>query len=101
MGDYIERSNIYKRFRNAPSTLTDYQALWNAVKNEPSADVVPIGEEYECGYTDGQMAERKALVHCKFCRKKDTINCPMYVLGMFIHDYDYCSYGERKEQDHE
>lgn len=64
----------------------------------PAAEVVPIGEEYECGYTDGQMAERKAIVRCKNCKNAETVNCPMYRAHFGYTDDDYCSCGELKEQ---
>lgn len=55
--DYIKREDAIKAINGQFMTgiLNDIMAI-------PAADVVPIGEEYECGYTDGQMAERKALM---------------------------------------
>lgn len=41
------------------------------------------------------------LVRCKDCKKVETNNCPMYRAHFGYTDYDYCSCGEPKEQNHD
>ena len=42
-GDYIKREDVYKLFHgNTEESITDYEALWDAVKGAPAADVEPV-----------------------------------------------------------
>ena len=39
------------------------------------------------------------LVRCGECKKNDTKNCPFYSGGWIHSDDDFCSYGERREDE--
>lgn len=78
MADYIEREAV-KRLINI-----DYGGYLDAIDRIPAADVVPV-------------------VHCKDCAHRTEMgNCghPRYhrILPP-AYPYDFCSYGERKEND--
>lgn len=62
------------------------KALWRRIRNERTVDAVPV-------------------VRCKDCRKNETMDCPMRyeynhnVKVWYNSKADFCSWGERKEND--
>lgn len=68
-------------------------------------DYVPIDEEWERGYTAGQMAEKKELVRCKDCKwymptSENYGKCTYRTREHLLNEpSDYCSYGERKDNE--
>ena len=111
--DYIKREDA-SRLIHAKTRLSAFmkgtldgaqksvKKLCDGIDAIPAAEVVPIGEEYECGYTDGQMAERKSIVHCKDCKYIDTCCRNIFTEPTsYETSLTHCSAGKRKEQEHE
>ena len=79
------------------------------VDDQPTIDAVPVvrcdSEQYRRGFNDGIMAAASELVHCRDCvymleakvNTKGFLICP--ASGMEITDDDFCSYGERRNDD--
>ena len=65
MSKYIDREQACEALcAECKECFPECQYNWDcpfqrALIHSPSADVVPIGEEWERGYTAGQMAERR------------------------------------------
>lgn len=85
MNEYIKREDA----ENIMLGSCDESALWK-LRRLPSADVVEV-------------------VRCKYCKysrvadmddQEDGYLCSL-LRGHEFFSYDYCSYGERKEQDNE
>lgn len=90
MSEYIDRETIEKNFTNelCKKYLDDYAngfqaALW-AVMKIPAADVAPVVKCKECKYYESAKVNNKGFLICP-------------ASGMEITDNDFCSYGERKE----
>lgn len=87
MAEYIGREALRKvleNWRDAHADVDDEQGcglledvIWE-VDAQPAADVAPV-------------------VRCKDCRKFKTYACRMVASG----NDDFCSYGERKDDEHE
>lgn len=78
MAEYIERGfalDVVKR------TSGDYAAAFAEIAHAPAADVVPVVRCRECIYRDGTPGQ------------------PNILCGQ-MHDDDFCSYGQRKEDAH-
>lgn len=91
MAEYIERSYIRKmamlEMAYTMETETDAAVVLRMIDDAPGADVAPVVRCKGCKhYAFG--ADGRAMFHC------DKHDCTMY-------DDDFCSYGERKENDHE
>jgi hypothetical protein len=88
MSRYIDEDTLVKRLKHSPLFLgTNMQfkeGVIDLVKRQPTADVVDV-------------------VRCRDCKKaKKTLSgyytCP-YTLGFYHYSDDYCSYGERSENE--
>ena len=82
MSDYIKREDavilMARLYQNGYTRVEDAQRDVREYLSEiPSADVVPIGEEWERGYTAGQMAERREheWIPCKERLPEDGDDC--------------------------
>lgn len=89
MAEYIEREALMRRIKEIHCAECDSyhgvrcRACWvddtlDYIDSEPAADVAPV-------------------VRCKDCRKFKTYFCSMVASGY----NDFCSYGERKDDEHE
>lgn len=96
MSEYIKREDamkpLYERFSSAKSRGDDGIAEivgmdYIAVSNVPSADVVEVVRCKEC------MHNGSFDTDCPFGWRDERFNLP--------DDIDFCSYGEREEQEHE
>ena len=105
MSKYYKAEDIIN-FLNAycPKDMWEYQ-----IADLPAYEVADISDEaYEVGYTAGQMAERKRIVHCEDCMfskvyQNDSSGvegrfCEAFTQVRMVTDDDFCSYGERKEE---
>lgn len=85
MTDLIDRAELIKFLDEClakcdrPTPMVDavLTAIKCAVEQMPSVDAVPV-------------------VWCKDCKKRNTLNCPMYLSE---YSDDFCSCGERKGGD--
>ena len=61
--------------------------------------------QYEKGYGDGYRAAKDEIVRCKDCKfwfrnnGHDKNGCPITDSDIWMDDSDFCSHGERKEDD--
>ena len=89
MKEYIDRNALLKDIcGNDPSRMEDY--YYNAIANAPAADVVEV-------------------VRCKDCQWWEARSCNSFIgrcenplnglFNEYTDDEDFCSYGERKEQE--
>ena len=58
-----------------------------------------LSGKYRQALTMAINALRIDIVHCRECKYADSIKCPMYYKGLGYTDDDFCSYGERREND--
>lgn len=85
MSDYIERDKIFSVWRSIPAPAS-LASLAAAIIQTPSADVAPVIRCEECRYYQNAKLNTKGFLICP-------------ASGMEITEDDYCSYGERKEDD--
>lgn len=58
--------------------------------------------QYEKGYADGRLARDSEIVRCKNCRYYETDDdtwCVFHEAHWVKHENDYCSYGERRDDE--
>lgn len=60
-------------------------------------------DQYNRGFNDGIMAAADELVRCKDCKwfrpNSTTLGKHCSCSGMVVEDNDFCSYGERRNED--
>lgn len=78
MNRYIKLEAVLDRIAEAYSKHNELVPMWLHIGDIPYADVVEV-------------------VRCKDCKYAMTQDCPMDEQ----YEDDYCSYGERKEQEYE
>lgn len=87
MAEYIERESLMKRFcercneemADSPCEPPDCFAR-EVIKTITAADAVPV-------------------VRCRECKYHNKPPCPMRLSFRWTEDNDFCSYGEREEND--
>ena len=84
MGEYISRRELLARY-DAEHEGTPGRAR-ELIKQAPAADVAPVIRCEECRYYQNAKINKKGFLICP-------------ASGMEITEDDYCSYGERKEDD--
>ena len=84
MSDYIKREDAEQAIARYLSPVFERaeQGARRVLQNIPSADVVKV-------------------VRCRDCKFVESNRCPIYKAHFGYTDDDFCSVGERKEQDHE
>jgi hypothetical protein len=91
MAEYIDREaalEICDKEYKERLRMHDYcgdTVAWNiggAIKELPCADVAPV-------------------VRCKYCKYRDGTPGQPNILCAQMHEDDFCSYGERKEEPHD
>ena len=83
-----------------PMKVADYKTFAQTIlKDVPEVDAIPR-DYYE--KVVSEMAKRNVeaadIVRCKECVRVDTMECPIYEVGLTCRDDDYCSKGIRAEQ---
>ena len=84
MDEYISRRELLARY-DAEHEGTPGRAR-ELIKQAPAADVAPVIRCEECRYYQNAKINNKGFLICP-------------ASGMEITEDDYCSYGERKEDD--
>lgn len=84
MDEYISRRELLARY-DAEHEGTPGRAR-ELIKQAPAADVAPVIRCEECRYYQNAKINKKGFLICP-------------ASGMEITEDDYCSYGERKEDD--
>ena len=93
MSDYIEREAVlaypirkdhYDRKHGNEHFIFGIESVIEFVENLPAADVAPVVRCKECRYYQNAKVNKKGF-----------LSCP--ASGMEITEDDYCSYGERRE----
>ncbi len=81
---YIEREAAIKAIENDCPELVYYskREAIDCIKAEPAADVAPVVRCKDCLYR--KEPQKYGDLHCG-------------ILGVPMNDHDFCSYGERKE----
>lgn len=56
--------------------------------------------QYEAGYADGRIARDREIILCRDCKKTDKCGEYLWCNELLVYNYpdDFCSRGERKEQ---
>ena len=87
-GEYHNQASIYRIKAHAENT-----ANWLNLRGEP-VEIVPI----QIVENPNDIAE---VVRCKFCRfyEKETVSCSFVTADTNWYDEDFCSYGERKDNE--
>ena len=101
MKEYIDRDALLKDIcGNDPSHMEDY--YFNAIANAPTADVVEVVRCKDCQrfmpYTADDLADGNdvegadGVCYLRIVNSEDNQFCA-------VKNTDFCSYGERKEQE--
>lgn len=82
MTEYIKREDAIQSVMNHDILKSEWSRDWAEymLEDAPSADVAPI-------------------VRCKDCKKDGTRNCPFKIAKFGYTDIDFCSCGERKDDE--
>ena len=92
MKEYIEREAVLEIVKR---TSGDYVAAWSEIAHMSAADVAPVVRCRECKF------------YREFRTKRyNQLMCLCYRMGKHNMEYpvkadDFCSYGQRKEADHD
>ena len=109
MSDYIKREDAISVLMEtiAPLSIT-LDTLIMRIDDVPAADVVERSDYESMEHTVAKLNEainRNAVevVRCKDCKYwiPERSSCAETIPLAAFRDDDYCSYGERKEQEHE
>lgn len=83
----IDADKFILALMDASLSSVDEDTILDLVDSIPTVDAVPVVRCKDCKHY-ALWADGRAMFHC------DKHDCTMY-------DDDFCSYGERKENDHE
>lgn len=84
MSDYIEREAVLRRIESCAGWSRPIESACKDIQAMPAADVAPVIRCEECRYYQNAKINKKGFLICP-------------ASGMEITEDDYCSYGERKE----